>query len=214
MRRVTVYPSDFGLEQLEQESLHGPPKNIWKTHAQAPAARGTDSEDAHSDSEVEAEESGSDDSGSESSGSVDILDIEDMQKPTGSSRVKGADFIRTSSRPGVVLDLNADSEDDDEEVGEEHTMADGDSGPAKPRRTKKVSSDIDSVALRAYELSKLRYYFAIAELSDSQTANSVYKELDGMELEHSSMAMDLRFVPSDIRSASLFIISYPMQFIT
>jgi hypothetical protein len=36
---------------------------------------------------------------------------------------------------------------------------------------------VDEEALRAWELSKLRYYFAIAECSDVETAAAVYQEV-------------------------------------
>ena len=62
------------------------------------------------------------------------------------------------------------------------------------------TSDADGlnvIALRDYELSKLRYYFAIAVLDSVATSEALYEALDGVELEHSSMTFDLRFVPED-----------------
>jgi len=62
-----------------------------------------------------------------------------------------------------------------------------------------VNSDYDPERLRAYEVMKLKYYFAIAEFNDAAVADNVYKEVDGMEMEHSSTALDLRSIPlSDI----------------
>eukprot|EP00596_Hydrurales_sp_CCMP1899_P000318 CAMPEP_0119044192 /NCGR_PEP_ID=MMETSP1177-20130426/29368_1 /TAXON_ID=2985 /ORGANISM="Ochromonas sp, Strain CCMP1899" /LENGTH=927 /DNA_ID=CAMNT_0007013849 /DNA_START=125 /DNA_END=2905 /DNA_ORIENTATION=+ len=55
----------------------------------------------------------------------------------------------------------------------------------------------DEVALRAYELSKLKYYFAVAEISSVDAAESLMTQLDGVELGHSSMVFDLRFIPED-----------------
>ena len=57
----------------------------------------------------------------------------------------------------------------------------------------------DEVALRAYELSKLKYYFAVATLSCVDTAEALMTQLDGVELGHSSMVFDLRYVPEDTR---------------
>jgi hypothetical protein len=198
VRRVTVYPSDFGLEQLERENVHGPPKSIWKSQNTQESSDEEEEYEKGSESEEEDEEGGSDDSdASDESDEEEVHDIGDMEKPT--TKVKGADFIR--SKPGLVLDLDAGSEDEEEdgERGGVYTGPRGGDAMVKKDPRKKTSSDIDAVALRAYELSKLRYYFAIAELSDTQVANHVYQQLDGMELEHSSMAMDLRFVPSDVR---------------
>ena len=55
------------------------------------------------------------------------------------------------------------------------------------------------MALRAYELSKLRYYFAVAELSSVEASEALMTQLDGVELGHSSMVFDLRFIPEDTR---------------
>jgi hypothetical protein len=55
----------------------------------------------------------------------------------------------------------------------------------------------DEIALRAYELSKLKYYFAVAEISSVDAAESLMTQLDGVELGHSSMVFDLRFIPED-----------------
>jgi hypothetical protein len=67
------------------------------------------------------------------------------------------------------------------------------------RRKRKSSNDLDDIALRIYERQRLKYYFAIAELDSVSSAISLYEELDGMEFEHSSMTMDLRFVPDDVK---------------
>jgi hypothetical protein len=29
VKSVTVYPSDFGIERMAYEAIHGPPKEIW-----------------------------------------------------------------------------------------------------------------------------------------------------------------------------------------
>jgi len=56
---------------------------------------------------------------------------------------------------------------------------------------------LNTIALRDYELSKLKYYFAIAVLDSISTSEAIYEALDGVELEHSSMTFDLRFVPDE-----------------
>lgn len=55
--------------------------------------------------------------------------------------------------------------------------------------------DVEDAKLRAYERSKLRYYYAIAEFDSEKTAAVVYKECDGMEFEKTATKFDLRFVP-------------------
>ena len=51
---------------------------------------------------------------------------------------------------------------------------------------------MDAKRLRAYEKSKLRWYYAIVECADVATADKLYREVDGMELERSACKFDLR----------------------
>lgn len=57
--------------------------------------------------------------------------------------------------------------------------------------------EVDKDALRAYERSKLRYFFAIAEFSDKKIAKYIYDACDGLEFDRSSSRFDLRFVAED-----------------
>lgn len=52
--------------------------------------------------------------------------------------------------------------------------------------------------LRAYELNKLRYFYAVAVFDSSATANYVYNTLDGTELTWTSNVFDLRFIPDSM----------------
>lgn len=56
---------------------------------------------------------------------------------------------------------------------------------------------VDQEALRQYELSKLRYYYAVVEADSAATAAHLYEECDGMEFMHSACKFDLRFVPDE-----------------
>jgi hypothetical protein len=56
--------------------------------------------------------------------------------------------------------------------------------------------------LRAHEIGRLRYFFALVRCDSPQTAAALYTQLDGYEFEHSSNRLDLRFV--DDATAQLF----------
>ena len=57
----------------------------------------------------------------------------------------------------------------------------------------------DPVELRKYELKKLKYYYAIAYCDSVETANMLYNECDGLEIERTQSFMDMRFVPDEIK---------------
>jgi hypothetical protein len=127
VRKVQIYPSDYGLERMDQERHEGP-TGLWKkTNAQV-------------ESDEEEEDVGS-------------VEEEEEEKP---------------SKPQLKFEL------EDE-----------------------VDSGFDQEKLRAYEASKLKYYFAIVEFASSEHADVAYKEVDGLELEHSSASVDMRSIDPD-----------------
>ncbi|KAF4123028.1 hypothetical protein GMORB2_6576 [Geosmithia morbida] len=124
--KVSVYPSEFGKERMQQEEVEGPPKELFKS-------RRNDDSDSESDS-----------------------------------------------------DSDSDSEDDDDEKIKKELIQEGN------------DEDFDHDALRAYQLDRLRYYYAVMECSSATAAKKIYDATDGTEFQSSSNFLDLRFVPDDV----------------
>lgn len=143
VKEVKIYPSDFGMEQMKKEAVHGP-RGIWTTQSKK-GNKQEQSKESYSDSEAEKD-----------SGSYDSEVDEDAE-----------DFVETAYN----------------HFPKQENM--------------KKESDFDKEALRKYEASKLKYYFAIATFTSPQNADIAYKEVDGLEFEHSSSCFDLRCIPSD-----------------
>uniref|UniRef100_A0A1D2AGV6 Uncharacterized protein n=2 Tax=Auxenochlorella protothecoides TaxID=3075 RepID=A0A1D2AGV6_AUXPR len=110
VQRVTVYPSDYGLERMAEEATAGP-QGIW--------------------------------------------------------------------------DAGADGKQEDQGGSEED-----EEGPSAGN-----DAEIERRRLRAYELSRLRYYYAVVECDGAATASRLYEECDGMEFLKTACKFDLRFVP-------------------
>lgn len=81
-----------------------------------------------------------------------------------------------------------DDNDDDEEEEEEEEV-----GPRE-----EDAEDYDTVALRRYQLERLRYYYAVVECDSVETAMHVYRHCDGSEFEKSANFLDLRFIPEHV----------------
>ncbi len=191
IKSLNIYASDFGMKRMEEESKYGP-QGIWDS-----SGIGADGDDDDDDDDDEEEVY----TGIDKINDDDDDDDEDEEEGANknSKKDKKGDFRRKSGNIGIVLQ--------DDLVIRGKAKPDSDHSSAKREQESKrstssgKSSDYDIVALRKYELSKLRYYFAIAECDTTETANILYEQLDGVELEHSSMVFDLRFVPDDISFA-------------
>ncbi|KAL3791391.1 hypothetical protein ACHAWO_005015 [Cyclotella atomus] len=182
LKKVEVYPSDFGNAQMEKERVQGP-SGLWKKPKKSKQIRNDDSEtdDTSSDSE-------------ESEGQHDKL-MEEQSNESAATDESEEEEEDMSEDDDVedILNLN-------EATAKLYSHFPPQSEVTKNSRGGGDNSDeegFDREKLRAYEASKLRYYFAIATFSSSGAAEKVYTDVDGMEMEHSAAEIDIRALPAD-----------------
>lgn len=58
-----------------------------------------------------------------------------------------------------------------------------------------AEKDVDSKALRHYQLERLRYYYAVVNCNNVETARSIYENCDSTEYESTANMFDIRYVP-------------------
>ncbi|CAO0793893.1 unnamed protein product [Mucor circinelloides] len=83
-----------------------------------------------------------------------------------------------------------DSDDSDEEITAETII--------KNQLEEGDGQDFDQEALRKYQLDRLKYYYAVIECDNPQTAKVIYKTCDNTEYESSANFFDLRYIPEDM----------------
>jgi len=97
---------------------------------------------------------------------------------------------------GIWKDTKMDENLDDQIKDENNLELDADA-PWIFRDEQNV--DIDPVKLRKYEKDRLRYYYAVIECDSIGTAKSIYENCDGLEMELTSIKIDLRYIPNDTK---------------
>ncbi|KAM0462037.1 hypothetical protein ACHAPV_002462 [Trichoderma viride] len=96
------------------------------------------------------------------------------------------EFFKKGKKKEEVEDESASDSEAEEAAIKKQLLQEGD------------DQDFDSDALRAYQLDRLRYYYAVMTCSSKSAAQAIYEATDGTEYQSSSNFIDLRFVPDDV----------------
>ncbi|CAN0362296.1 unnamed protein product [Discosporangium mesarthrocarpum] len=188
VRRTTVYPSDFGLEMMEREALVGP-------HGAVKKDDNDDDGDDDGDDDDDDDDNGDDDDGDDGD-EDDGDDNGDEQEAVATVGDAKDGTVTKRHHPGVIIESLSPSTWDRGGGGPgDNVEGDRHGGHVRGRDG---DGSFDPESLRGYELRKLKYYFGVLECSSVAVAEAVYRQVDGMEFEHSSVALDLRFIPDDV----------------
>jgi hypothetical protein len=176
LMHVRVYPSEFGKERMEREEREGPAADVFRSIASS--SRGKPQrqkpQGKRQEEELESDEDEEDDEDAEDD------EDDDMQDDELDNDQSDEDVVDDGSASGSA----EDDEDDDASIAS--------SAPSDR------SEEVDMDKLRAYQLERLRYFYAIATFSDPSAAAYIMKECNGAEFERTANVLDLSFVPDDM----------------
>lgn len=100
--------------------------------------------------------------------------------------------------------VNNDHSDDEDSGFESEGSEDGKEDDDEAVKSKLIkdstadTSEVDTHALREYQMSRLRYYYAVIRCSNNNTAHALYNDMDGREYLSTANFFDMRFVPDGV----------------
>lgn len=118
-------------------------------------------------------------------------ETEEQSKENNSEEEEEGEEEEDDDENDEEIDEN-ESEDveNDEEVNDEE----GEQSSSLLESHYTADCGFDAEALRRYEIDRMRYYFAIATFDSIKSAAAVAEACDGMEIEKTANALDIRFV--------------------
>lgn len=207
--KVSVYPSEYGVQKLAEEDAQGPPPEIFAAPAKViDSKKSKKSEDDDDDEEEEEEEEeenseeeeeeidedGDEDGENEDDEDGDGDDFEGMSLEELENLLKKE---KESYKKDVFeeegLIEKSDNDDDEEKEKEDEEEEEEEDKPVEDNG----DDGFNQEELRKYEKSRMRYFFAVIECDSVATANVLYENCDGVQLVNSSNALDLRYIPDD-----------------
>jgi hypothetical protein len=224
VRSVTIYPSDFGLERMNEEEMRAP--DVFRmgedARAEIDRARG----DADGFEVEERVEEPRDDAPAlndtaetrKASTNADFVEQDDSDderlnaaremhgnehfdendSDAESEDVDDVELEDEDALPEISSSVDTDEEDDSSDLAMKALFE----GAVSRQRMggKGIDEDgmFDETKLRRYQRDRLKYFYAIAEFDSPATAAVVKKECQSVELEATANVFELRYVPDDM----------------
>ena len=113
------------------------------------------------------------------------MEREELEGPPQEIFAKKSEEIKVSNDVDEDEDLNSEDGEDDERVKQSLLKED-------------TGAEFSSTHLRRYQLSRLRYYYAVITCSSESAASVIYDAVDGTEYLTTANFFDLRFIPDEM----------------
>lgn len=113
---------------------------------------------------------------------------EEMEGPP--KEIFGGTKLDDAQDEGISSSKESDEEDLDDEAQNDEKIK-------QSILKEDQGNEFNSASLRRYQLSRLRYYYAVLICSSPSVAEAIYTAVDGTEYLTSANFFDLRFVPDD-----------------
>ena len=124
-------------------------------------------------------------------------DIDEKQRKYDEIDTK-AQLIADSIQDNENIDSDSDNNNNDDDDDDDAILNDLLNPVDEDNPDTDQLPPIEMEKLRRYELDRLKYYYCIVTCSNIATAESLYKQCDGLEFESSSNLLDIRYVPDHI----------------
>ncbi|KAI9679279.1 MAG: pre-rRNA-processing protein esf1 [Caeruleum heppii] len=105
------------------------------------------------------------------------------------------------AKPKAAEAAEAAVDEDVEESSDDDVDEDEDEEIKKDLLKEDAGEEFDPTSLRNYQLSRLRYYYAVLSASSSSCAKALYDATDGTEYLTTANFFDLRFIPDEVSFA-------------
>lgn len=124
--------------------------------------------------------------------SVQIFKSEYGKEKLAQEELHGPPAAIFNGQDNNSVDSNSDSDSDSDDENLDIAKA--------TRKLYKESdeSELNTTALREYQLDRLRFYYAIVTFPTTEIAQNVYKACDSTEYESTGNFFDLRYVPDEM----------------